>query len=94
MCRRVLPPGHPNTLYPPVGMASALIDLMRFTEAEPLLLSAAEQCEKSAQARRMHWPKVLKSTVKLYDTWHAAEPGKGYDAKAGQWRARLAAVPA
>jgi len=29
--------------------------------------------------------------VDLYETRHAAEPGKGYDAKADEWRARLPA---
>ena len=24
-------------------------------------------------------------------SWEAAEPGKGYDAKAGEWRAKLSA---
>ena len=27
--------------------------------------------------------------VDLYEAWHAAEPGKGYDAKATEWRAKL-----
>jgi len=29
-------------------------------------------------------PQIL---VKLYDAWHAAERGKGYDTKAAEWRA-------
>ncbi len=96
MYRRVLPPGHPDTLYPQVGMAHTLIDLMRFTEADPLLLDAAEQCEKSAQARQIAWPKVLDYAVKLYESWHAAEPGAvAADGtpvadKSAQWRAKLA----
>ncbi len=27
--------------------------------------------------------------LSLYESWHAAEPGKGYDAKAAEWRAKL-----
>jgi len=28
--------------------------------------------------------------IELYDAWHAAEPNKGYDAKAAEWRGKLA----
>ncbi len=27
--------------------------------------------------------------AKFYESWHAAEPGKSYDAKASEWRAKL-----
>ncbi len=27
--------------------------------------------------------------LSLYESWHAAEPGKGYGAKAAEWRAKL-----
>jgi hypothetical protein len=29
--------------------------------------------------------------VALYEAWHGAEPDKGYDAKAAEWRAKSAA---
>ena len=90
MHRRVLPPGHPHTLYPQKGLAKTLVSLGRHAEAEALLLDAAEQCERSEASRRMHWRSALKLIVELYDTWHAAEPDKGYDAKAAEWRAKLA----
>ena len=32
---------------------------------------------------------VLNDLVELYDAWHAAEPGKSYDAKAAEWKDRL-----
>ena len=31
--------------------------------------------------------------VELYTAWDKADPGKGYDAKANEWKARLAALP-
>ena len=31
----------------------------------------------------------LEALVKLYESWDAAEPGKGHDAKAAEWRAKL-----
>ena len=27
--------------------------------------------------------------AKFYESWDAAEPGKGYDTKAAEWRAKL-----
>ena len=32
---------------------------------------------------------ALERIVKLYDAWRAAEPDKGYDDRAAQWRAKL-----
>ncbi len=34
---------------------------------------------------------MISLLVDLYDTWQEAEPGKGYDAKAAAWRAKLRA---
>ena len=33
--------------------------------------------------------KTVERLITLYDSWHAAEPGKGYDANAAEWRAKL-----
>ena len=33
--------------------------------------------------------KCVKQLTLLYEAWHAAEPGKGYDAKAADWRVKL-----
>jgi hypothetical protein len=33
---------------------------------------------------------VLSGFVELYDAWNAAEPDKGHDAKAAEWRAKFA----
>ena len=92
MYRRVLPPGHPRALYSQIGLALTLVGLGRHGEAEPLLLDAVEQCERSNTNRRMHWRSVIKASVRLYDAWHAAEPGKGHDAQAAEWRVKLPAA--
>ena len=89
MHRRVLPSGHPHTLYPQIGLVGILVKLGRCADAEPLLRDAAEQCKRSEASRRLHWRNVLDHFVRLYDAWHAAEPGQGYDAKAAEWRAKL-----
>lgn len=31
--------------------------------------------------------------MRLYEAWDKADPGKGYDAKAAQWQAKLDALP-
>ena len=89
MYHRVLPPDHPGTLYAQIGLAETLMALRRYAKAEPLLSDAAEQCERSSASQRLHWRNVTKQSVVLYEAWHAAEPGKGYDTNAAEWRAKL-----
>ena len=89
MYRRVLPAGHPQTLYPQIGLARTLVSLGRHAVAEPLLLDAAEQCERSEASRRMHRESALETLSELYDAWLAAEPDKRYDQKAAEWRAKI-----
>jgi hypothetical protein len=36
----------------------------------------------------------FQALIDLYTAWHTAEPGKGYDAKAAEWKARLDAAKA
>ncbi|MCH7995301.1 MAG: tetratricopeptide repeat protein, partial [Planctomycetes bacterium] len=67
----------------------ALTSLGRYAEAEKALLEGhgilvAQLGDEHAQTAR-----VVPYLVDLYDAWHAAEPGKGYDAKAAEWRAKL-----
>jgi tetratricopeptide (TPR) repeat protein len=64
-----------------------------FAEAETLLLGA----HQALTAREYVPPKELKESLdrlmKLYDSWDTAEPGKGYAAKAEEYRALLEAKP-
>jgi len=67
----------------------ALTSLGRHAEAEKALLEGhgilvAQLGDEHEQTLR-----VVGYIVTLYDAWHAAEPGKGYDAKAAEWRAKL-----
>jgi tetratricopeptide (TPR) repeat protein len=90
MARRVGPAGNSSMLHAQIGLASTLVALGRFAEAEPLLIDSAEHCERSEDSRQRCWQGVLETSVKLYDAWHAAEPDKGYDAQAAEWRDKLA----
>jgi hypothetical protein len=88
--RRKLPTGDPSILISQLSLAKTLLALGRHGDAESLWLEAAEQCEQSQRSREQHWPTVLQGLVELYDSWHAAEPEKGYDAKASEWQAKRA----
>jgi tetratricopeptide (TPR) repeat protein len=86
---RLLPPSHPLAIGCRIGMARTLVTLGDHAEAEPLLIDAAEGCERSDVARWWHGRAVAEETVRLYEAWHAAEPGQAYDAEADEWRAKL-----
>jgi hypothetical protein len=66
-----------------------LIQRGRFDEAEADLLGVVDKCERSDSTPDHLRKKTLNSLVELYTTWHAAEPGAGYDAKAAEWQAKL-----
>ena len=72
----------------------------RLREAERLLLDGYNGMEDQAHLPAPARPggadrkrKALERIVRLYETWNGAEPGKGYDAKATEWRGRLDALP-
>jgi hypothetical protein len=44
--------------------------------------------------RGLDVPECIRALIDLYAAWHAAEPGKGYDAKAAEWRKTLDAASA
>lgn len=94
MCRRLLPSGHTDIEGIRADMGVALADLARFDEAEPLLLEALAALDGNATAalgpKRRGW----QALVKLYEAKHAAEPSKGFDAKAAECLAKLADLPA
>ncbi len=57
-----------------------------------MLLALHEQIVGSPPRRDESPSKAQASIERLaefYESWHTAEPGKGYDAKAAEWRAKL-----
>jgi len=79
-------------------LGACLTALRRYEEAEPLLLGAYPAlAEKARTASSWYRTKMmqkgaaeaLQRIIDLYDSWDAAEPGKGYAEKAAQWRAKL-----
>jgi len=71
------------------SLAKYLIAGGRFAEAEPLVLAqydrAVAENENDADRQRAATEKV----ADFYDTWHAADPGKGLEKKAASFRAQL-----
>jgi serine/threonine protein kinase/tetratricopeptide (TPR) repeat protein len=61
----------------------------RFAEAEPLLLEGRDGIEGISGAPADALDRAAARLQSLYEAWHAAEPGAGYDAKAAEWRTRL-----
>jgi hypothetical protein len=69
-------------------------ELGRFPEAESLLTGAyaglengrcSDRSEASMSIRR---ERVIQRAVRLYELWDTAEPGRGYDLKAAEWRTK------
>ncbi len=69
-----------------------LLEGQRFAKAEPLLLAMHQRIVGSPPRRDESPVKIqtsIESLAKFYESWHTAEPGKGYDAKSAEWRAKL-----
>ena len=75
-------------------LGAALVGQEKFTEAEPLLLEGYNQMNARAEKipayfRDARLREAVDYIVSLYEFWDAAEPDKGHDAKAAEWRAKL-----
>jgi hypothetical protein len=68
-----------------------LIALERFADAETALLEGQEILETALGPEHERTVEAISALIELYDAWHEAEPGKGYDAKAADWQAKLPA---
>ena len=74
-------------------LGGALMGQKKFADAEPLLLKGYEGMkareEKIPPQGSIRIPEALERLIELYTNWHAAEPDKGYDAKAAEWQTKL-----
>ncbi len=91
MRRRVLPADHIDIRISEFNLGRILPGLRRYDEAEPLLVTAPAAIVPRPDASTKYKQRVLDALVTLYESRHAAEPGKGYDKKAAEWRGKLAA---
>jgi serine/threonine protein kinase/tetratricopeptide (TPR) repeat protein len=69
----------------------------RFAEAEPLLVQGYQGMKDRESTippkGRVRIVEAIQRVVHLYEAWDKAEPGKGYDAKAAEWKSKLDAAP-
>ena len=87
--RDSLPEDHPALAISRSVLGECLTALGQHAEAEPLLIESYNRL-KAAQAESGHETrKTLRRIIKLYESWDAAEPGKGYAEKAAEYRAML-----
>ena len=81
-----------------VGHARTLTALGRFQQAEDELLEALAMYEdtsvliKNPHRFQKFTAQLFEAFVELYGAWHTAEPDKGYEGKAAEWRAKLQEV--
>jgi len=90
--RAALPAGHPETLGSLYNLADLLVKADRAGEAAPLVEECVEGHIRTFGAGHQNTRRVIAMAVKLYESWDKAEPAKGYDAKAAEWKAKLDAV--
>jgi tetratricopeptide (TPR) repeat protein len=70
----------------------ALLGQRAYAEAEAALLQCHEGYVELHVASR--WPRqTRRHLARLYEEWDAAEPGKGYAAKAAEWRDKAGEPP-
>ncbi len=87
--RKSLPEGHWFTGVFLGAYGKTLAKLERYADAEAALLEAHEILVAALGAEHERTIKAIGFLVDLYDAWEKADPGKGYDAKAADWRAKL-----
>jgi len=89
--RKRFPTGHWRIAHAESLLGACRVGQSRFEEAEPLLV----QSSAIISERPGPWPsttykvEALQRVIDLYDAWDASEPGKGYAAKAAEWREKL-----
>ena len=84
--------GHANTASARLGRGRSLADLNRLAEAERELTEAERALSSAPGVPATKHRECLEALVALYDSWEKVEPGKGHDARAAEWKAKLAAI--
>ncbi|MGH7242155.1 MAG: tetratricopeptide repeat protein [Phycisphaerales bacterium] len=88
--RKVLAPDNPGTAYALGWYGSCLTELGRYAEAEPPLLEARAIAAKALGEDNNITQHLSQSLATLYTDWNKAEPGKGFEVKADEWKTKAA----
>jgi tetratricopeptide (TPR) repeat protein len=70
-------------------LGKARTGLKQYEAAEPGLLEAHAIWAKARGETHQDTRSCKQAIVNLYDQWNAVQPGKGYDTKAIEWKAKL-----
>ncbi|MBM4051615.1 MAG: serine/threonine protein kinase [Planctomycetes bacterium] len=90
--RRTLGEEHPDTLISINNMGGLLDSQGKLAEAEPYFREALEKSRRTLGEEHPGTLACAQALVDLYTAWDKSEPGKGYDQKAAEWRAKLPAT--
>ncbi|UCE58267.1 MAG: serine/threonine protein kinase [Phycisphaerales bacterium] len=90
--RKSLPAGHRRIGVFLAAYGKTLTLLKRYAEAEGALMEGQTILASQLGLAHRRTIKNMQALVDLYTAWHEAEPGKGYDEKAQDWRVELRAV--
>lgn len=75
-------------------LVNYLMEQDSYSEAEPLVVALHDQLDNDGESTIEQKVESIDRIIKLYEAWHAAEPGLGYDVKGAELRAKLAEVEA
>jgi hypothetical protein len=89
--RRVKGEGHADTAGAHLLLGEVLRDLTRYREAEEHLLLAEPVLRSAPGVQSARRRECVEALAVLYEKWNGAEAGRGYDARAAQWRVKLGA---
>ena len=89
ICTSSLPAAHAQTADNCVGLARVLLKRGRFAEAAQLLTATHDNYTQTPSAPPPPMRLVLECLAEVHNAWHEAEPDKGHNAKAAEWRTKL-----
>jgi hypothetical protein len=72
-----------------MNLGKARTGLHEFAAGEKNLLEAQPLYVQTRGPTHQDTRDCILALIHLYTAWHSAEPGKGYDAKAAEWKAKL-----
>jgi len=79
---------HGHTIAARTALSGLLVKAGRHQECADLLLGELARLDATPDAPKERRQAVVRALAILYEMWDGVEPGKGYDAKAAEWRAR------
>ena len=92
----ICPAGSPDVLLtrllPLRRLADLLIQTGRPAEAAPLIDECVDGNTRAFGGAHENTRRAISLAVTLYESWDQAEPGKGYAARAAEWKAKLHAI--